>query len=551
MRSLKIYLILLLSVLAHQNTIARMADDMPKSGATAKEWASLGKVWGLIKYHHPAITKGKMNWDSVLLKTIPVYDQAADKKTREQLIMKMVQDLGPLPPSTPDSVIANIRNKPDLSWIKNSGFSAGLASGLENISKQHTPGKQRYVDFMKDSGLAISLFINENPYPEVTYPSLEYRLLAVFRYWNIVEYWYPYKDLTKEKWSVNLDKFIADAISAKDEPAYFKLVQNMVATIRDSHGYAASRRSQQLIGYNTMPFSVKFIGQQAVVNWVDTAYKGTDLKKGDVLQNINGLAVETILDNYRPYVSASNEAVVKREVARLLPRSPDSVVRISLLSANGNTKELTLKAKQMDARFGAKVYDFAHQRDSSFFIKEDILYINPGKFFDEQAKLVIPKLPGLKGIIFDTRQYPARGAGSIVNVLEQIMEKPGKMNLFSTVVDGYPGYFKFADGYTIEAKNPGTFKGMVAILVNEETQSTAEFTAMALKLAPNARVIGSTTAGADGNVTTPFNFPGGIRTTFTTIGVFYPDKGQTQQIGIVPDVRVEQTLEGYRNGRDE
>jgi len=34
------------------------------------------------------------------------------------------------------------------------------------------------------------------------------------------------------------------------------------------------------------------------------------------------------------------------------------------------------------------------------------------------------------------------------------------------------------------------------------------------------------------------------------IGVFYPDKGPTQRIGIVPNVQVKPTLEGIRAGRD-
>ena len=37
--------------------------------------------------------------------------------------------------------------------------------------------------------------------------------------------------------------------------------------------------------------------------------------------------------------------------------------------------------------------------------------------------------------------------------------------------------------------------------------------------------------------------PGGISisTVFTSLGVYYPNKVQTQQIGIVPDVKVTQT----------
>ena len=61
---------------------------------------------------------------------------------------------------------------------------------------------------------------------------------------------------------------------------------------------------------------------------------------------------------------------------------------------------------------------------------------------------------------------------------------------------------------------------------------------------------GSTTAGADGNVS-PFALPGGLRTMISGIGVFYPDKAPTQRIGIVPNIQVNPTLTGVRAGRDE
>jgi hypothetical protein len=35
------------------------------------------------------------------------------------------------------------------------------------------------------------------------------------------------------------------------------------------------------------------------------------------------------------------------------------------------------------------------------------------------------------------------------------------------------------------------------------------------------------------------------------IGVFYPDRTPTQQIGIVPDLEVLPTIQGVREGRDE
>ena len=94
------------------------------------------------------------------------------------------------------------------------------------------------------------------------------------------------------------------------------------------------------------------------------------------------------------------------------------------------------------------------------------------------------------------------------------------------------------------------FFGRVVILVDEMSQSQSEYTAMALRATPNAIVMGSTTAGADGD-TSAVPIPGNLQTFISGLGVFYPDKRPTQRIGIVPDIVVNPTIAGIRAGRDE
>jgi C-terminal processing protease CtpA/Prc len=73
---------------------------------------------------------------------------------------------------------------------------------------------------------------------------------------------------------------------------------------------------------------------------------------------------------------------------------------------------------------------------------------------------------------------------------------------------------------------------------------------MALQASPGALVVGSTTAGADGNVSY-VRFPGGYRGAITGVGVFYPDRRPAQGAGIAVDVEVRPTLAGIRARRDE
>ena len=101
----------------------------------------------------------------------------------------------------------------------------------------------------------------------------------------------------------------------------------------------------------------------------------------------------------------------------------------------------------------------------------------------------------------------------------------------------------------LDPKSP-RYDGKIVVLVDEVSMSQAEYTTMAFRAAPGAIVVGSTSAGADGNVS-PFALPGAVRTGIRGMGVFYPDETPTQRVGIVPNVEVKPTLAGIRDGRDE
>ena len=58
---------------------------------------------------------------------------------------------------------------------------------------------------------------------------------------------------------------------------------------------------------------------------------------------------------------------------------------------------------------------------------------------------------------------------------------------------------------------------------------------MLSQLNTNTTIIGSQTAGADGDVKR-VTLPGAYRFSFTGNGIFYPDGRGTQRVGILPDI---------------
>jgi Peptidase family S41 len=79
------------------------------------------------------------------------------------------------------------------------------------------------------------------------------------------------------------------------------------------------------------------------------------------------------------------------------------------------------------------------------------------------------------------------------------VDHPTDFAIFTNADLANPGATHFRPGDRITPRQPH-YSGKVIILVDETSLSQAEYTAMAFRAARGAKVIGSTTAGADGNV---------------------------------------------------
>jgi len=513
----------------------------------------LGKVWGFLKYHHPAVMQGKFNWDEQLINLLPAYQACKGKPERNALLFKWIKGLGELPvyDASADSAFINLKLSPQLSWISNANFSPEIVTILTNLTHNHDIKDQQYIKFMAEDDVVFPIIIKEDSYAAMKYPDYRYRLLAAFRYWNIIAYWYPYKHLTIQDWDKYLKPLTHNALAVRNEMEYAAFILNMVAAIKDTHAVTTGSKGEEFKGKYQMPFIVKIIAGEPVVTFISKDFtKGLDIQTGYIVKAINGVPAKKIIDGKKPYIAASTNAAMLREAGRIFTRTNDTVNNLVFADNSNQSHSVTVKNIKAGT-YIPKVLDFDHQRDSSFYmINSSIMYINIGNLKREQVPLIKAKLANVKGIVFDSRQYPKfSSSGDLIsNVL---LPHVVPLANFSSAVRGYPGFFRLTKPMMIGAETPDYFKGKVAIIINEETQSTGEFLALSMKLAPNATLVGSETAGADGNVMQPFPLPGAYYTRLTAIGVYLPNGAETQQTGVVPDVKVSQTIQGYRSNKDE
>ena len=180
-------------------------------------------------------------------------------------------------------------------------------------------------------------------------------------------------------------------------------------------------------------------------------------------------------------------------------------------------------------------------------LSDEVAYLKLSSVKILEVPDYIAKAAGTSGLVVDIRNYPSEFM--VFALGQRLITEPTAFSRFTKGDPANPGAFVWTDPVLLQPETPG-YEGKVVILVNETSMSQAEYTAMALRAGPRAMVVGSTTAGADGNVSN-IPLPGGLKLMMSGIGVFYPDKMPTQQVGIVPDVVVTPTIEGTVAGRDE
>jgi len=181
-------------------------------------------------------------------------------------------------------------------------------------------------------------------------------------------------------------------------------------------------------------------------------------------------------------------------------------------------------------------------------LDDNIGYVTLKNIKQEDVPEIEEAFKDTKGIVVDIRNYPS--AFMVFSLGKFFTSSPSEFVKFTSGNVQNPGEFQFGESLKVGEKNPNAYKGKVIVIVNEISQSQAEYTSMAFRAGDNVKIIGSTTAGADGNVSR-ISLPGGMGTMISGIGVYYPDGKETQRIGIVPDVEVLPTVEGIKAGRDE
>lgn len=510
--------------------------------------ATTCKIWGFLKYYHPTVAAGKVDWNQELVSILPKVAKTNTKIDYSLLMEQWIASLGDVLPRkqilTKDTIAYFDKNF-DLSWInKNKLITNSLSNKLRFIEQNRHQGTQHYVGLLN----AENVFIKNEDFSQFNWEDKNQRILALAVYWNLIEYFFPYKYIMDKKWEVTLHDFIPEILHATTDEEFYIALQKVMARTNDSHTLFVRYKK---MGSYYLPVFGKIIDKKIIITKVVNSdlTQRYGVKVGDVITAINDKKVEDLIEEYRELIAASNTAGYHFKLIEPLLSGKSPQIKLDFEKENGTIAKVIDWTEYRQNRYVSteKIKDSAKYKDKYKMLENNIGYIDMNLLKVKYVPEVLEKLRTTKAIIFDLRNYPNETYEVISNFLN---DKEKEFAIYTKPVLDYPGRFKWTEGTTAGISNSNPYLGKVIVLVDEQSFSQSEWTAMCFQTAKNTTIIGSQTCGADGNIVSVDYMPA-FHSSFSGIGVYYPDKRETQRIGIVPDIEVIPTIKGIQSGKDE
>lgn len=509
----------------------------------------LGKIWGFLKYYHPEVAKGNYNWDYELFRVLPQIVNARDKKERNILLNQWIDRYGEIKETKNYSIADSsmYSHVIDLDWINDKEiFDDKIIAKLNRIRSAKRYKKHYYI---QEYTWSININKSREPqYLDISWEDQGFRLLTLFKFWNAMEYNFPFVEITDQPWSSLLKKFIPRFAESGNKKDYERLLLELFACINDSHAQFMSSSdllSASWADYSTLPVQLAYTFDQQVVvknSSID------ELKKGDVILKIDNEDINSIFKQKSRYIRASTSPSMIYICINQLLATMNQKIMVTYMRS-GEEKEIIINAAPYRGkRPSTPLLDNNYVEDYKLAL-QNIAYVNMNTMQSDSIADFIAKNQSAKGIIIDMRFHLGQQFGVNDALIKWLVPKE-VVYLWSSVNDKLnPGNFIRNDKIVTGTNNPNHFTGKVAILVNEAVMSVGEVRSMIYRNAINSKIIGTTTTGAVGPCG-ELNLPIGIRFSYSANGMYYPDWEPFQRKGVKIDIPIRETVEDIRDGKD-
>lgn len=435
------------------------------------------------------------------------------------------------------------------------GFYLNLphAERQDAFSKKETDrllktAKKEWKDIRQQSGKYIYPYDNRN-----------FRLADIITRWNIIQHFYPYAEIDIPDWNEKLPEILCSVWEIekteyveKNILLHAETILKAMNDVRDEHlilqmSWPKTKLRGMYVSYSYLPLHLNIVDDNVIIEAVAPDC-GTDIPVNSILQKVDGRDIHELLDDAARQVNSSNRrsalySALPRTIASYLYGGSEMTVTYSIPS--GDIVQDTLVAS-----LPAPYVSRPEEGPFISYTDDGIAVIRPcqrNANYEEFAA-ALDTLHSMRGIVFDLRGYPML---DFDKVLGHLTEEPLPTSFISTPVTCFPNREKVRYVQSNEFLEPVAprLNVPVVFLSDYHAMSWAETVLILVKGYELGTIVGSESCGTNGDATQyrlpvfPFNL--------TANYVTNADGSRHHGVGVLPDIYIEPTLEGYLDGRDE
>lgn len=370
------------------------------------------------------------------------------------------------------------------------------------------------------------------------------RLAGVALAWGSFRHFYPYFDVVQTDWDAALPAALSKAGEDASEATYLATLDELVAKLHDGHGGVTKNL---LMPNSILPLAVEWVGHDlVVVGRCDSVAQ--DVRRGDVVVSIDGRTAEECYAEVVSRISAATEGWRRCRSQRVLMTDLVTADPATITFRHPDGVETTVQvARGTEWAVNASA---ATRPENGADLWGGIVYFDLHGAVEDELRRVAKRLDEASGIVFDLRGYPNTAA---LLALRHLIREPVQSARWNVPIvtrpDGEGWSWDETGRWDLPPLDPH-WAAPVAFLTDGRAISQAETILGIVENYALAEIVGSTTAGTNGNVN-PFELPGGYRVSWTGMKVLKHDGSQHHGVGIRPTVPVLPTPAGIAQGRDE
>jgi len=441
--------------------------------------------------------------------------------------MAHVQHVGIYTSKTPSELFKVKPDKGEI-WTKDIGRGVTMMMPLSLYAdEEHTFPQADPVQLQKlDNGLKSIAFSPVD---------LPFRLGNVINTWNVFQHFYPYFEEVEVDWNAALIAAIQESFEDKDD--HETSLQRLVAKVKDGHVQV----TKGMDNYFAPPITWEWVEDQLVITDVFDPELG--IKVGDRVSHIDGVEAEDYFEKIHQRISSPTVGwrSYRANIVSILGPLNSEI----LLVVEGQDKLL-----KRDLFYYREAEQRRSLKEGYRFLDNDVVYLNLDILPLDSIKALLPRLQQSRAIIADLRGYP-NGNHELITHLLSTKDTKEWMHVPQIVYpdrDRLENYKSF--GWSLKPQKPYLGDKKVVFITDGSAISYAESYMGFIEGYRLATIVGQPTAGTNGNIN-QFQLPGGYFITFTGMKVKKHDGSPLHGVGILPDVYVEKSLKGVKEGRDE